>query len=133
MGPRWRPTPRWPRTGSTRPWRRRSAILAEAKAADEAEDGEYGPDRRGDELPEGLRRGTDRLQRLLEAKARLEKRAFQVAQVAQEKLAQRGAEEAATGKKKRGRKPRAVAPTPEEEAKANVTDPDSRIMKTRQG
>jgi hypothetical protein len=57
----------------------------------------------------------------------------QEAPSAQEKLEQRGAEEAATGKKKRGRKPRAVAPTPEEEAKATVTDPDSRIMKTRQG
>jgi transposase len=108
-------------------------ILAEAKVADEAEDAQYGPDRRGDELPEGLGRRTDRLQRLLEAKTRLEERALQAARVAQEKLAQRGAEEAATGKKKRGRKPRVVAPTPEEKAKANVTDPASRIMKTRQG
>ncbi|HEU0020588.1 MAG TPA: transposase, partial [Dehalococcoidia bacterium] len=107
--------------------------LAEAKAADEAEDGEYGPERRGDELPEGLGRRTDRLKRLLEAKARLEEKAAQAAQAAQEHLVQRQAEEAATGKKKRGRKPRVVAPTPEEEAKANVTDPDSCIMKTRQG
>ena len=41
-------------------------------------------------------------------------------------------EEAATGKKKRGRKPKEVVPVPVEEAKANTTDPDSRIMKTRQ-
>ena len=33
-------------------------MLAEAKAADAEEDAHYGPDRRGDELPEGLR-GTD--------------------------------------------------------------------------
>ena len=39
----------------------------------------------------------------------------------------------ATGKKKRGRKPKVVEPLPTEEAKANTTDPDSRIMKTRQG
>ena len=108
-------------------------ILAEAKVADEAEDTQYGPDRRGDELPEGLRRHSDRLNRLLEAKARLEEKAAQAAQAAQEKLGQRQAEEAATGKKRRGRKPKVVAPTPEEEAKANVTDPASRIMKTRQG
>ncbi|MDA1219678.1 MAG: IS1182 family transposase [Chloroflexi bacterium] len=108
-------------------------ILAEAKVADEAEDAQYGQDRRGDELPAGLGNRTHRLQRLLEAKARLEEKAAQAAQSAQEKLEQRQAEEAATGKKKRGRKPRVVSPTPEEEAKANVTDPASRIMKTRQG
>jgi transposase len=103
-------------------------ILAEAKAADEAEDAQYGPDRRGDELPEGLGRHSDRLKRLLQAKARLEEKAAQAAQAAQAKLEQQPAEEAATGKKKRGRKPRAVKATPEEEAKANVTDPASRVM-----
>ena len=41
-------------------------------------------------------------------------------------------EEAATGKKKRGRKPKEVVPVPVEEAGANTTDPDSWIMKTRQ-
>ena len=48
-------------------------------------------------------------------------------------MEQRRAEEVATGKKKRGRKPKVVEPLPTEEAKANTTDPDSRIMKTRQG
>ena len=46
-------------------------------------------------------------------------------------MEQRRAEEEATGKKKRGRKPKVVEPLPTEEAKANTTDPDSRIMKTR--
>ncbi len=53
-------------------------MLAEAKAVDEAEDAQYGPDRRGDELPEGLGRRADRLQRLLKAKARLEEEAAQI-------------------------------------------------------
>ena len=48
-------------------------------------------------------------------------------------MEQRRAEEEATGKKKRGRKPKVVEPLPTEEAKANTTDPDSRIMKARQG
>ena len=48
-------------------------------------------------------------------------------------MEQRRAEEEATGKKKRGRKPKVVVPLPTEEAKANTTDPGSRIMKTRQG
>jgi len=48
-------------------------------------------------------------------------------------LKQRQAEEEATGKKKRGRKPKVVEAAPSEGSKANTTDPDSRIMKTRQG
>jgi hypothetical protein len=43
----------------------------------------------------------------------------------QAKIKARQAEEAATGRTKRGRKPKAAA--------ANVTDPDSRIMKTQAG
>ncbi len=108
-------------------------ILAEAKAVDAEEDTRYGPDRRGDEMPEGLGRRAERLKRLKEAKARLEQEALEVARAAQEKLGQRQAEEAATGKKKRGRKPQLVESVPSQEAKANTTDPDSRVMKTRQG
>lgn len=68
------------------------------------------------------------MKHLKEAKARLESEAALTAQAAQEHLAQRQAEEAATGKMKRGRKPKAVPPTPSEVAKANITDPDSRVQ-----
>lgn len=108
-------------------------ILAEAKAVDVEEDALFGPERRGDELPEGLGRRVDRLKRLEEAKERLKKEAEAAAKAAQERLEQRQAEEATTGKKKRGRKLKVVKPTPAEESKANTTDPESRIMKTRQG
>ena len=108
-------------------------ILAEAKATDAEEDARYGPERRGDELAEGLGRRAERLKRLKEAKERLEREALAAAQAAQEHLAQRQAEEEASGKKKRGRKPRMVEPRPPQQAKANTTDPDSRIMKSRQG
>ena len=108
-------------------------MLAEAKAVDAEEDARYGTDRRGDELPEGLGRRADRLKRLKEAKERLQREAEAAAKAAQEHLSQRQAEEEATGKKKRGRKPKVVEPIPAEESKANTTDPDSRIMKTRQG
>jgi len=108
-------------------------MLAEAKAVDEEEDARYGPERRGDELPEGLVWRGERLKRLREAKARLEQEAALAAQVAGEHLEQREREEAATGKKKRGRKPKEVSAEPGGEAKANITDPDSRIMKTSQG
>ena len=108
-------------------------MLAEAKAMDAEEDANYGPDRRGDELPEGLGGRTERLKRLKEAKERLQREAEAGAKAVQEHVERRRAEEEATGKKKRGRKPKVVEPLPTEEAKANTTDPDSRIMKTRQG
>ena len=108
-------------------------MLADARQVDAEEDALFGPERRGDELPEGLGRRVERLKRLQEAKARLEREAAEEAQAAQEHMTQRQAEELATGKKKRGRKPNVVEPTPAVEAKANITDPDSRIMKTHQG
>jgi transposase len=108
-------------------------MLEEAKEVDAEEDRRFGPDQRGDELPQGLGRRVERLRHLQEAKARLEEEAARAAQGAQEHLAQRQAEEAVKGQKKRGRKPKMVEPTPSGEAKANVTDPDSRVMKTRQG
>jgi len=108
-------------------------MLAEARQVDAEEDRLFGTERRGDELPNGLGRRIERLKRLEEAKARLERESAKKAQAAQEHMVQRQAEEVASGKKKRGRKPKVVELTPAEEAKSNITDPDSRIMKTRQG
>src|SRR3954447_12240862 len=50
-------------------------LLAEAEAADKAEDSEHGPDRLGDELPEELARRQGRLARIQAAKRLLEGRA----------------------------------------------------------
>src|SRR5438309_5158829 len=50
-------------------------LLAQAEAADAAEDAEYGADRRGDELPAELQRREGRLARIREAKRVLEARA----------------------------------------------------------
>ncbi len=108
-------------------------MLAEAKQVDAEEDVLFSPEKRGDELPEGLGRRSDRLKRLQQARSRLEKEAEAAGKAAQERLARRQAEEAASGKKKRGRKPKVVEFAPVEEAKANTSDPDSRIMKSRQG
>jgi transposase len=107
-------------------------MLAEAKQVDAEEDALFGPERRGDELPEGLGRRVERLERLQEARARLERESAEKAQAAQKQIARRQVEEVSSGKKKRGRKPKLVEAVPAVEAKANVTDPDSRIMKTRQ-
>jgi transposase len=91
-----------------------SRMLTEAQATDTEEDRQYGPERCGDELPEVLRDRQSRLARL---------------QACQERLTQ----EAATGQKKRGRKPKAHEAAADRDAKANVTDSDSRIMKTQAG
>ncbi len=108
-------------------------ILAEAKKVDAEEDALFGPEQRGDELPKGLGRRVERLKRLQGAKSRLEKEAEAAASAVRKRLAQRQDEEVTSGKKKRGRKPKMTEPAPVEEAKANTTDPHSRIMKARQG
>jgi hypothetical protein len=107
-------------------------MLAEAETKDQEEDALYGA-LRGDELPEELRGKESRLARLKECRERLEREAAEKAAERERKIRERAAEEAATGEKLRGRKPTPPDPTPAPEAKANVTDPESRIMKTRSG
>jgi len=112
------------------------AILAEAERLDAEEDARYGADRRGDELPEGLRTREERLKRLKQAQARLEAREAEAREAQAEKLRRREEEERKTGRRKRGRKPKraeAVAERVRERATTNLTDPDSRILKTRRG
>jgi len=108
-------------------------MLTEAEAKDAEEDRLYGPDKRGDELPDELADRTSRRARLAACKKRLEQQAAEAAAKQQSKIDERQAQEAETGSKKRGRKPQEPDPTPSSEAKANTTDPDSRIMKTRSG
>jgi len=87
-------------------------LLAQAEAADAAEDAEYGADRRGDELPADLQRRESRLKRIREAKRALEARAKD--------------EAAAAGKP-------AESAKPDSTAQYNFTDPESRIMKSPDG
>ncbi len=108
-------------------------MLAEAEAEDTEEDRLYGTDQRGDELPKELQDRTSRKARLVACKKRLEEQAAAEAAEQQAKIEERRAEEAETGIKKRGRKPQDPDSDPKASAKANVTDPESRIMKTRRG
>jgi transposase len=89
-----------------------SQLLAQAEAADAAEDAEYGADRRGDELPAELQRRESRLKRIRDAKRALEARAK---------------EEATT----KGEPAESAKPDPK--AQYNFTDPESRIMKGPDG
>jgi transposase len=87
-------------------------LLAQAEAADAAEDAEYGADRRGDELPAELQRRESRLKRIREAKRVLEARAKD--------------EAAAAGQP-------AESAKPDSNTQYNFTDPESRIMKGPDG
>ena len=108
-------------------------MLAEAEAKDTEEDKLYGKGKRGDELPEELQDRGKRLARLKECKARLEQERAEKVAKQKEKIEEREKQEAETGQKQRGRKPKEPDAVTKADAKANVTDPDSRIMKTRSG
>ena len=109
-----------------------AAMFAEAEAVDAAEDGLYG-DRRGDELPPELADAGSRKARLAACREKLAAKAAEAAAHQQQKIDARAAEEQATGKGKRGRKPKPADDSVDPDAVANVTDPDSEIMKTRRG
>jgi hypothetical protein len=64
---------------------------------------------------------------------RLEREASEAVQKHAGKVAAREKAELDSGKKPRGRKPQEPDAAPTAERSANVTDPDSRIMKTRRG
>jgi transposase len=89
-------------------------LLAQAAAADEEEDRLHG-NRRGDELPEELRRRETRLAKIKQAKKVIEQRA-------REKAAAEGKSAAEVKQTKPG-----------EKDQYNFTDPESRIMKSADG
>ena len=103
-----------------------------AEIKDLAENARYG-NRRGDELPKHLRGAENRRKRLLEAKRQIEAEQAGRAAVQQERIERREAEERAAGRKKSGKKLKPAKKEPDPEAKANVTDPDSRCLKAGLG
>ena len=108
-----------------------SDLLAEAERIDRDEDAKFGKDRRGDELPEELRRREGRLAKIREAKADLEAEAARAAaERSRARSAERGEDEAATEVKARAA---ADAAVPRPKAQRNFTDPESKIMKTSDG
>ena len=90
-----------------------------ARRTDEAEDSEFGPDFRGDELPKELQRRKDRLATIRAAKKRLEE--------AQDEKDEQ------SGRGKKGRRVKREIGVPKDKAQSNFTDPESRVMKTATG
>jgi hypothetical protein len=87
-------------------------LLSQAEATDKEEDKRYGRDRRGDELPEELKRRETRIARIREAKQALEERAREQA-------------------KSEGKDPEKAQPTAK--SQYSFTDPESRILKGLDG
>jgi transposase len=104
-------------------------ILEEAAEVDAAEDEKFG-DKRGDELP-GDRQS--RCQRLRDAKRRLdEEHAAKQAEMAAWEVAM-AEHTARTGYVRKNNPPKPRPVPPKEGQRINVTDPDSRPVKTRHG
>jgi transposase len=103
-------------------------LLKQAEQVDAEQDTALGS-RRGDELPDELKRREDRLAKIQEAKARLEAEARAKAEEEQRHRDEEQARREAEGRQRRGKEPTPVDSTPEEKAQTNFTDPEARIMK----
>ena len=107
-------------------------LLADAAAIDAAEDQRFG-DARGDELPGDLADPRSRRERLRLAKQEMEAEHQAAIDAHCERLAWRTEREAELGHKLAGRPPKAPPERVPSHTKLNITDPDSRSVKTQQG
>jgi transposase len=103
-------------------------LLKQAEQIDAEQDAALGS-RRGDELPDELKRREDRLAKIRQAKARLEAEARVKADAEQQRRDEEQAQREAEGRTRRGKEPAPVDPLPEDKAQTNFTDPEAKIMK----
>jgi transposase len=106
--------------------------LQAAEAADAQEDKLYGS-KRGDELPDWVADKAKRLAKIRAAKAELEAEAKAAAAEEERRRQQAEEERIAEGRKKSGRAPSPPQAKPDGKAQRNFTDPQSRILKTKDG
>jgi transposase len=102
--------------------------LSRAAEADAAEDSEHGADRRGDEMPDWMADKQRRLEAIRAAKAALEAEAADPPDPKDE-----SGPGASSGMRWQGRVLRGADGGPPDRAQKNFTDPDSRILPTRDG
>jgi transposase len=103
-------------------------LLKQAEQIDAEQDSALGS-RRGDELPDELKRREDRLAKIREAKERLEAAARVQAEAEQQRRDEEQALREAEGRKRRGKEPAPVDATPQDKAQTNFTDPEAKVMK----
>jgi hypothetical protein len=122
---RWGLVPFWAKDIKVKLAAEVAGWMKKAAAQDAAEDRQHGGDRRGDELPDWVANKERRLAKIREAKAALEAEA--------QAAAGQGEGEDSEVAVKRGRKDQPPSGVPEDNAQRNFTDPESRIMKTKDG
>ncbi len=98
-------------------------MLEDAERTDKEEDQRYGRNRKGEGLPEELRRREDRLRTIQKAKAQLEERSRKRDREKLEKEHERREKGESVPKRKH------PPGKPKPKDQINFTDPDSRIMK----
>ena len=106
--------------------------LAAAEAADAEDDAIHGS-RRGDEMPAWITDKTKRIAKIAEAKAALEAEAKAAADDERRIEAEKEKQRAAEGRKKPGKPAAPPSDEPDPKAQRNFTDPESRILKTKDG
>jgi transposase len=106
--------------------------LEAAGAADAEEDRLLGS-KRGDEMPDWMADKEKRLEKMREAKAALEAEAKAAAAEEERRRAEAEEQRIAEGRKKNGRTPAPPKTEPDGKSQRNFTDPDSRILKTKDG
>jgi transposase len=106
--------------------------LKAAEAADAAEDKLYGS-KRGDEMPDWVADKQKRLAKIRAAKAALEAEAKAAAEEEEQRQAEAEERRIAQGRKKSGRTPAPPQREPDGKTQRNFTDPESRILKTKDG
>ena len=102
-------------------------LLKQAEQVDAEQDAALGS-RRGDELPDELKRREERLAKIQEAKARWKPR-LAPRREEQHRRDEEQAKREAEGRPRRGKEPAPIDSTPEDKAQTNFTDPEAKIMK----
>jgi transposase len=107
--------------------------LSAGEAADAEEDKLHGRDKTGEEMPDWVADKQQRAERIRKAKAELEAEAKAAVEAKLTAEAEAAEKREAEGRKKPGRKAAPPSAEPDAKAQKNFTDPDSRIMKSKDG
>ena len=107
--------------------------LSTAEAAHAAEDKLHGRDTTGEEMPEWVADKQRCAERIRQAKAELEAEAKAAAEAKVKAAAEAQEQREAEGRRKCGRKAAPPSTEPNAKAQKNFTDPESRIMKSKDG
>lgn len=107
--------------------------LSAAEAADAEEDKLHGRDKTGEEMPDWVADKQRRAEKIRQAQAELEAEAKAEAEAKLKAQAEAAEKREADGRRKGGRQAAPPSSGPDSKAQKNFTDPQSRIMKSKDG